>query len=52
MMVREQDYDLHMLEDETDICEDCINYKDFKERCWYYWERKKECSQKMQETKK
>jgi len=46
-MVREQDYDMHTLEEFQDICENCLNWKDFKGKCWYFWEKKKECSQKM-----
>lgn len=46
-MVRNQDYDFHLLESSKDICKDCLNWKDFKEKCWYYWEKKKECSQRI-----
>jgi hypothetical protein len=46
-MVREDDYDLEALEDKEDICTTCLNWKDFKEKCWYHWDKKKECSQKM-----
>lgn len=31
------------------VCKSCANYKIFKEKCWYYWEGKKECSQKVEE---
>ncbi len=40
-------YDIHTLEDSEDICKDCLNWKEFKEKCWYHWQLKKECSQKM-----
>ena len=46
-MVREQDYDTHLLEPSKDICKDCLNWKDFKEKCWYFWHQKKECSQRI-----
>jgi len=46
-MAREEDYDMHVFEDFKDNCKDCLNFKDFKEKCWYYWEKKKECSQKL-----
>jgi hypothetical protein len=46
-MVREQDYDAHLLEPSKDICKECMNWKDFKEKCWYFWNSKKECSQKI-----
>jgi hypothetical protein len=46
-MVEEHDYDLHLLEDKEHICKDCLNFKDFKEKCWYHWEQKSECSQKI-----
>jgi len=27
------------------LCENCANYKQHKEKCWFYWENKKQCSQ-------
>ncbi|MEM4282109.1 MAG: hypothetical protein QXU88_00705 [Candidatus Woesearchaeota archaeon] len=27
------------------ICENCHNWKVFKERCWFYWKGKTTCSQ-------
>ncbi|MCX8147399.1 MAG: hypothetical protein N3D84_02940 [Candidatus Woesearchaeota archaeon] len=30
---------------ENDLCKDCANWKNFREKCWFYWEEKKECSQ-------
>ncbi|HLC47098.1 MAG TPA: hypothetical protein VJI75_05190 [Candidatus Nanoarchaeia archaeon] len=27
------------------VCTECVNWKDFKRQCWFYWESKKECSQ-------
>lgn len=26
------------------LCKDCINYEMFKDKCFFYWERKRECS--------
>ncbi len=26
------------------VCQNCYKYKIFKDKCWYYWELKKECS--------
>jgi hypothetical protein len=46
-MVHEQDYDLHLLEEKESLCESCLNWKDFKEKCWYHWSQKKQCSQKI-----
>lgn len=39
-----------MAEDKTNICcTDCFHYKKFREKCWFYWEEKKECTQKIEE---
>ncbi|MFC1742112.1 hypothetical protein ACFL3V_06260 [Nanoarchaeota archaeon] len=46
-MVRTEDYDLNPLNEGEDLCKECLNFKDFKEKCWYFWEKKKECSQKL-----
>ncbi|MBI2564578.1 hypothetical protein HYV79_01150 [Candidatus Woesearchaeota archaeon] len=27
------------------VCEGCQNYKLFKEKCWFYWENKRICTQ-------
>ncbi|PIN75984.1 hypothetical protein COV18_01005 [Candidatus Woesearchaeota archaeon CG10_big_fil_rev_8_21_14_0_10_37_12] len=27
------------------VCTECHVYKTLKEKCWYYWEGKKKCSQ-------
>jgi len=29
----------------SDICKECQSFKVFGEKCWFYWERKKTCSQ-------
>jgi hypothetical protein len=47
IMAIDHGYDIHLLEPSRDICKDCINWKDFKEKCWYFWEKKKECSQRV-----
>ncbi len=26
------------------VCKECHAYKQFKEKCWFYWQEKKECS--------
>ncbi|MBW2967164.1 hypothetical protein KY362_01620 [Candidatus Woesearchaeota archaeon] len=46
-MARIQDYDLQLLHDKPELCKSCLNWKDFKEKCWYFWEHKRECSQKI-----
>jgi hypothetical protein len=30
-------------------CRECFHFKRFKEKCWFYWENKKECTQKIEE---
>jgi hypothetical protein len=47
MMINQEDYDLEALQPSKDLCKDCLNWKDFKEKCWYHWQNKKECSQKL-----
>jgi len=27
------------------VCEHCQNYKIFGNKCWFYWEHKRACSQ-------
>lgn len=27
------------------VCQNCHTHKTFGNKCWYYWERKKACSQ-------
>ncbi|NQU79674.1 hypothetical protein HQ545_07955 [Candidatus Woesearchaeota archaeon] len=46
-MVLETDYEVEALYDKEDVCKQCINWKEFKEKCWYFWEQKKECSQRV-----
>ena len=29
----------------SDVCKECAAFKVFGEKCWFYWERKKACSQ-------
>ncbi len=29
----------------SDVCKNCHAFKVFGEKCWFYWERKKSCSQ-------
>jgi len=29
----------------SDVCKNCHAFKVFGEKCWFYWERKKACSQ-------
>lgn len=29
----------------SEICKTCHSFKVFGEKCWFYWERKKACSQ-------
>jgi len=30
-------------------CRDCFHFKKFREKCWFYWENKKHCTQKIEE---
>lgn len=30
----------------NEICKGCLRWEKFKEKCWVYWEGKKECSLK------
>ncbi len=32
----------------NELCKDCSNWENFKEKCFFYWEDKKECSQHKQ----
>jgi len=27
------------------VCKNCALYEKFKEKCWFYWERKRKCTQ-------
>ena len=27
------------------VCDDCFSFKMFSEKCWFYWNGKKSCSQ-------
>ncbi len=29
----------------SEVCRDCASWKLFGEKCWFFWEDKKECSQ-------
>lgn len=29
----------------NEVCRECASWKIFKEKCWFYWDGKKECSQ-------
>ena len=29
-------------------CEDCLKWEQFGKECWVYWEKKKECTQKVE----
>lgn len=46
-MAHELETDFSHFQVKGDVCRDCLNYKDFKEKCWYFWEDKRDCSQKM-----
>ena len=41
------EYDLTALNDNPHVCEECGVYKKFGAKCWYFWDRKKTCSQKL-----
>ncbi len=28
----------------SEVCKDCWKYQAFKEKCFFYWKNKKECS--------
>ncbi|MBI4738533.1 hypothetical protein HY772_03065 [Candidatus Woesearchaeota archaeon] len=43
-----QEYDFHVLEEKKAACDGCHSFKAFGKNCWYYWEFKKECSQKIE----
>jgi hypothetical protein len=30
-------------------CKECLHFRKFKEKCWFYWENKKECTQRIEE---
>ena len=32
-------------ENSMSVCDDCHNFKTFGKKCYYYWEKKKICSQ-------
>ena len=37
-----------MAKQETpECCDGCIKWEQFGKDCWVYWERKKECAQKV-----
>lgn len=42
----EEPYDLSVFESRT-ACEDCVIFEKHGKKCWYYWEHKKDCSQKQ-----
>lgn len=29
---------------EGPVCKDCMTFKRFKDKCWFYWDNKKACS--------
>ena len=29
----------------SEVCKNCHAFKSFGEKCWFFWERKKACSQ-------
>jgi len=31
----------------NEVCKDCLRWDKFKDKCWVWWEHKKECSQKV-----
>jgi hypothetical protein len=33
----------------NEICEDCINWKQYGKKCFFFWEKKKECPSKIEE---
>jgi|GEM_PF-1575102 len=33
----------------NECCRDCFHYKKHKDKCWFYWENKRECTQKLEE---
>ena len=39
-------YDLHLFEDVMPACEKCSLFKEFGNKCWFFWEHKKDCSQR------
>lgn len=40
--------DMKFLEDDGTPCEQCKLYEQHGKKCYFYWENKKECSQRMQ----
>ncbi|MBT7902662.1 hypothetical protein HN587_02290 [Candidatus Woesearchaeota archaeon] len=39
-------YDLHLLEHKSHVCTDCSMFEKRGDKCWFFWEFKKHCSQK------
>jgi|SaaInlStandDraft_3_1057020.scaffolds.fasta_scaffold36848_2 hypothetical protein len=39
-------YDFHQLKHKKAACEECAMFEKFGQSCWFFWEHKKECSQK------
>ncbi|MBU0536173.1 MAG: hypothetical protein KKE20_04360 [Nanoarchaeota archaeon] len=33
------------MDPKSDVCKECASWNIFMDRCWFYWEGKKECSQ-------
>lgn len=33
------------MEPVNEVCKECASWKVFKEKCWFFWDGKKECSQ-------
>jgi len=46
-MANLRDLDLYFLKTPENICKDCAMFAQHKEKGWYFWEGKKDCSQKL-----
>jgi len=31
----------------NEVCKDCLKWDKFQDKCWVWWQHKKECSQKV-----
>ena len=41
-------YDLHIFESKKSPCDECPSFKRFGRKCWFFWENKKDCSQRSE----
>lgn len=46
-MAKEKEKEEVKKQDAPECCMDCIQWDQFGKNCWLYWERKKHCTQKV-----